>query len=164
LKRINNQIVDLWWETGLEPIAWMSSDRLDLAAAWHYRVVAGQLDGRSIDFQWNQGLLVADCWVVAKDSSARDVAVDFLRYATTPAVQAALARSIPLGPVTPAAFDLIEPRTAKTLPTAPNTINQLIRPDRAWWAENRTVANDLFACLLPDSSCAKPTASSTAAQ
>jgi putative spermidine/putrescine transport system substrate-binding protein len=161
LKRISSQIVDLWWESGLEPIAWMSSDRLDLSAAWHYRVVAGQLDGRAIDFQWNQGLLVADCWVVAKGSPARDVAVDFLRYATTPAVQAALARSIPLGPVTPKAFEEIEPRIAKSLPTAPDAIDKLIRPDRAWWAANRAAANEQFACLLPDNSCAQPAASST---
>lgn len=162
LARISAQIADLWWETGLEPVAWMASDRVDLSVAWHYRVVAGQMDGRSIDFQWNQGLLVSDCWVVAQGSPARDVAVDFLRYATMPAVQAAFARAIPLGPVTPDSFNMIEPRVARSLPTSPAAIDQLIRPDRAWWAANRASADDQFACLLPDSPCGQPIPTGTA--
>jgi putative spermidine/putrescine transport system substrate-binding protein len=162
LTRISSQVADLWWESGLEPVVWMASDRADLSVAWHYRVVAGQLDGRSIDFQWNDGLLVSDCWVVAKSSPARDVAIDFLRYASTPAVQAVLARTVPLGPVTPDAFDVIEPRFARTLPTAPDTIGQLIRPDRAWWAANRTLADELIACLLPNNVCSQPAPTGTA--
>ncbi|HKG25719.1 MAG TPA: extracellular solute-binding protein, partial [Thermomicrobiales bacterium] len=95
LRRISAKIVDLWWDSGLEPVAWLSNERADFAAAWHYRVIAGQQDGRAIGLTWNQGLLVADSWVVAKGSPARDVAVDFLDYATTPEVQAAMARTIP---------------------------------------------------------------------
>jgi putative spermidine/putrescine transport system substrate-binding protein len=157
LKRISGKIVDLWWDSGLEPIAWLSNERVDLAAAWHHRVIAGQQDGRAIDLQWNQGLLVADTWVIAKGSSVRDVAIDFINYATTPEVQAALARAIPLGPVTPKSFDLLEPKVAKSLPTAPDTVKRLIRQDRAWWAANKSEANEQFNCWLLGAGCVQPT-------
>jgi putative spermidine/putrescine transport system substrate-binding protein len=161
LKRISGKIVDLWWDSGLEPVAWLSNERADFAAAWHYRVIAGQQDGRAIDLQWNQGLLVADTWVIAKGTPVRDVALDFVNYATSPEVQAALARAIPLGPVTPKSFDLLEPKVAKSLPTAPDTVKQLIRQDRTWWAANKSEANEQFNCWLLGGPCLQPTPTGT---
>ena len=163
LKRISGKIVDLWWDSGLEPVAWLSQERADFAAAWHYRVIAGQQDGRAIALQWNQGLLVADDWVIAKGGPARDVAVDLLSYSTTPEVQAILARTIPLGPVTPKAFEFLDPKVTKLLPTAPDTVEQLIRQDRAWWAANKGEANEQFNCWLLGGPCLQPTPSATAA-
>jgi putative spermidine/putrescine transport system substrate-binding protein len=161
LKRISGKVVDLWWDSGLEPVAWLSNERADFAAAWHYRVIAGQQDGRAIDLQWNQGLLVADTWVIAKGSPVRDVAIDFVNYATTPEVQAALAAAIPLGPVTPASFDHLDPKVAKALPTAPDTVKQLIRQDRAWWAANKAEANEQFNCWLLGGPCLQPAPTGT---
>ena len=161
LKRISGKIVDLWWDSGLEPVAWLSQERADFAAAWHYRVIAGQMDGRAIDLQWNQGLLVADAWVIAKGSPTRDVAVDFLAYATAPEVQAALARTVPLGPIAPRAFDLLDPRVTKNLPTAPEIVHRLVRQDRVWWAANKVEANEQFNCWLLGSQCLQPTTTAT---
>ncbi|MEA2523776.1 MAG: putative spermidine/putrescine transport system substrate-binding protein [Thermomicrobiales bacterium] len=161
LRRISGKIVDLWWDSGLEPVAWLSNERADFAAAWHYRAIAGQRDGRAIDIQWNQGLLVADSWVIANGSPALDVAVDLIAYATTPEVQAALARAIPLGPVTPKSFDLLEPKVAKDLPTAPETVKRLIRQDRAWWAAHKTEANEQFNCWLLGGPCLQPAPTGT---
>jgi putative spermidine/putrescine transport system substrate-binding protein len=162
LRRISGKIVDLWWDSGLEPVAWLSNERADFAAAWHYRVIAGQQDGRAIGLTWNQGLLVADSWVIAKGSPARDVAVHLLDYATTPEVQAAMARTIPLGPVTPRSFDLLDPKTAKSLPTAPEAVERLIRQDRVWWAANKSEANEQFNCWLLGGPCLQPTPAGTA--
>jgi putative spermidine/putrescine transport system substrate-binding protein len=88
----------------------------------------------------------------------RDVAVDIISYATAPEVQARLARAIPLGPVAPAAFDFLEPRVTKHLPTTPETVDRLIRQDRAWWAANGEEANEQFNCRLLGGPCLKPTA------
>jgi putative spermidine/putrescine transport system substrate-binding protein len=162
LKRISGKIVDLWWDSGLEPIAWLSNERADFAAAWHYRVIAGQQDGRAIDLQWNQGLLVADTWTIAKGTPVRDVAIDFLNYATAPEVQAVLARAIPLGPVTPGSFDLLDPKIARSLPTAPDTVKRLIRPDVAWWAAHKSEANEQFNCWLLGGPCLQPAPTGTA--
>lgn len=161
LKRISGKIVDRWWDRIGEPVDWLSHQHADLAAAWHQQVIAAQQDGRAIDLQWNQGLLVADTWVIAKGSPVRDVAIDFLNYATAPEVQAALARTIPLGPVTPRSFDLLDPKVAKSLPTAPGTVERLIRQDRDWWAANKTEANERFNCWLLGGPCLEPTATGT---
>lgn len=144
LKRISGQIVERWWDSGAEPVAWLARGRVDFVSSWHYRVVAGQQNGYPIDLVWNQGLLVADRWVVLPGEEERDVAFDFLRYATTPEVQAALARRVPLGPVNRAAFDLLDARTAARVPTSPANIGGLILQDVQWWAENNVAANERF--------------------
>jgi putative spermidine/putrescine transport system substrate-binding protein len=147
----------------LEPVSWLSHARADLVAAWHYRVIAGQQDGRPILLQWNQGLLVADRWVIAKGSPARDVALDLIAYATTPEVQAALARTIPLGPVTPASFALLDAKTAKLLPTAPENLEKMVTVDTAWWAANKVETEELFHCWLLGGPCLQPTQTPTVA-
>ena len=137
LKRISGKIVERWWDSGLEPVSWLGTERADLATSWHYRVVAGQRDGLAVDLVWNQGLLVTDRWVVPTGAAAPEVAIDFIRYAITPQAQAALAHLVPLGPITPAAFELLDPGIVALLPTAPANLPQLIRPDFAWWAAHR---------------------------
>ncbi|MGH2533060.1 MAG: extracellular solute-binding protein [Thermomicrobiales bacterium] len=144
LERIKDQVEDRWWDDGLQPIAWLSRNRADFAAAWHYRVIAGQQDGRDVDFVWNQGLLIADHWVVPRGARNQDVALDLIRFATSPPSQSALARAIPLGPITPDAFDLLGPAESRLLPTAPEHIDQLVALDPAWWAANGTAVGERF--------------------
>lgn len=144
LRQISGKIVDRWWETGQQPITWMNRERTSLASAWHYRVVAAQQDGRPIDFVWNEGLLLADYWVVPKAAPAADVAWDYLAFASTAQLQASLASTLPLGPVVDDAFPLIDARTAANLPTAPDNRDALLRADLAWWSANNVEANETF--------------------
>ncbi|MGH2559223.1 MAG: extracellular solute-binding protein, partial [Thermomicrobiales bacterium] len=90
------------------------------------------------------GLLIADHWVVPRGARNQDVALDLIRFATSPEVQAALARAIPLGPVTPAAFDLLSAAEARLLPTAPTNVEQLLALDAGWWAANSVDAGERF--------------------
>ena len=144
LKRISGAIVDRWWETGGQAVSWVGRDRADLGSAWHYRVAAAQAEGYPVELVWNQGLLLADRWVVPTGAAGAEPAMDFLRYAATPQVQAALARRVALGPVTATAFDLLDPLFAATLPTAPRNLARLIPQDVAWWAAHGAEANGHF--------------------
>lgn len=148
LKRISGRIVDRWWDSGAEPVAWLGSGRVDLASSWHHRVVAGRRDGLAVDLDWDQGLVVADRWVVPIGAREPEVALDLVRYAATPEVQAALAATVPLGPVEPAAFEVLDPAVAALLPTAPANLPRLLRPDTGWWAENRGEAVQRFNAWL----------------
>jgi putative spermidine/putrescine transport system substrate-binding protein len=144
LRTISGRIIDRWWETGAQAVGWLSRNRADYGSAWSYRVAAAQADGLPVELVWEHGLLLADHWIVPAGSANAEVAMDFLRFATTPEVQAALARRAGLGPVTSEAFGLLDPLLVATLPTAPANLPQLIRRDVAWWAENEVVASQLF--------------------
>lgn len=144
LRPISAKIIDLWWETGEQPLIWMDRQQADLTAAWHYRTIAAQRDGRPVDFAWTDGLLVADYWVVPRAAPAADVAWDFLAFASAAEVQATLATALPLGPVVDDAFPLIDQQTQAHLPTAPANRDKLIRADVAWWSANEVEANERF--------------------
>ena len=148
LRRISGRIIERWWDSGAQPVQWLRTERTDFTSAWHHRVIAGQWDGVAVDLVWDEGLLVADHWVVPTGAEAADVAMDFVRYALTPEVQSALARRVPLGPVNPAAFERIEARIAATLPTAPANARRLVRLDAAWWSANRAEADARFNAWL----------------
>jgi len=144
LKRISGKIVDRWWDSGAQPVGWLGTHRADFASAWHYRVVAGQRNGLAIERSWDQGLAVADQWVIPTGAQAEDIAVDCMRFATTPEVQARLARRVPVGPITPSAFDLLDARVLANLPTAPANLPRLVRSNATWWAENQGDAVQRF--------------------
>ena len=152
LKAISGAIGDHWWESGREPVTWLSQNRVQFSSAWHHRVVAGQRDARPIDLVWNQGLLLVDQWVIPAGAAGADIALDFLRYASSAQVQASLARIVPLGPVVGAAYNFLEPAIAAHLPTAPGTIDLLVPQDVAWWASHNEEANQLFTSELFEAS------------
>jgi putative spermidine/putrescine transport system substrate-binding protein len=144
LKQISGRIVDRWWESGLQPVSWLSRGRADFGSAWHYRVLAGQDDGQPVELVWDEGLLLTDHWLVPVESPNADVAVDFLRYATAPEVQAALGRAVGLGPVAAGAFERLDPLFATSLPTHPDNLPRLVPQDVAWWADHRGEAEERF--------------------
>ena len=144
LKEVSGKILDRWWDSGEQPVAWLGRKRVDYASAWHYRVQAGKLDGRAVEWVWEQGLLIADHWLIPRGAPGRDVALDFLRFASTAEAQAAMAAAMPLGPINPAAFDLLEPRSARITPTAPENVSLMIPLNADWWAANDAEANERF--------------------
>lgn len=144
LKRISGRIVDRWWEASTQPIDWLARGRVAYASAWSHQLWQAREDGASVDWLWNRGLLVADRWVIPDGVLNADLVIDFLRYATHPIVQAALAHAIGIGPVTSAAFAEIEPSSARHLPTAPNNLPLLITADIAWWSKHEVEAARWF--------------------
>ncbi len=144
LRRISGSIVDRWWETGPQVIDWLSSGRAAFGSALAHQVVQAQRAGRPVQPVWNQGLLVADYWVVPDGAANADIAHDFLRFALTAAAQAGLATVASLAPVSSAALDLVDPLLRINLATSPLNLSRLIRSDTEWWVDNATAANEAF--------------------
>ena len=144
LRRISGSIVDRWWETGPQVIDWLSGGRAAFGSAMAHQVVQAQRAGRPVQPVWNQGLLVADYWVVPDGAANADVANDFLRFALTAAAQARLATVAALAPVSSVALDLVDPLLRLNLATGPLNLPRLIRSDTQWWVDNATAANEAF--------------------
>lgn len=148
LARVRDAIATRWWTNGFEPIGWLSTGAADLASTWHYRTIAAQRDGRSVAFEWQAGLLVADVWVSPAGSGNAEIAADLVDFATSPAVQAELAARVPLGPVVPAAFESIEEQQAVWMPTYPPNLERLILYDPSWWGQHFETMVERFDCWL----------------
>lgn len=144
LKRVSGRIVNRWWEAAYQPTAWLTSGVAEYSSAWSHRLWAAARRGAPVTWSWQGGLLSADRWVVPDGILMPDLAFDFIQYATQPAVQAALAQTVGVGPVTSAAFAGMSPRLSASLPTAPENLPLLVPQDVLWWAEHEVEANQWF--------------------
>lgn len=127
--------VAVWYEDGKQPIELVVAGQVGMASAWNVR--PWQLGvGDEVRYQWYGGMLSADAWVVPKGAPNRDLAMDFINFATRAVPSANFGRLVPYGPVNPNAFDLLRPDRAQTLPSS--LVNKSVQfvQNWNWWADN----------------------------
>lgn len=137
MDRIKKQIT-VWWTTGAQPAQLLADGEVDLATAWNGRIATIIQQGAKAGIEWNQGKLQWDSWVIPKGSRNKDGAMKFIAFATQPKIQAAITKYIPYGPVNKKAFEVIDPKAAKDLPTHPENAKRQVMVDTIYWGENLT--------------------------
>ena len=134
LDRIREHVA-VWYEDGKQPIELVIAEQVGMASGWNVRPWQLGLDDE-IRMQWFGGMLSADAWVVPRGAPNRDVAMDFINYATRAIPQANFGLLVPFGPVNSAAFELIPQSRAQVLPSSPlNKAVQFVQ-NWNWWADN----------------------------
>ncbi|MCS7246150.1 MAG: polyamine ABC transporter substrate-binding protein [Thermomicrobium sp.] len=128
--------VTVWWEAGAQPAQLLTDGEVDMANAWNGRIDAAQRQGAPIAIQWNQGLLRTDSFIVPKGVKEKELAMDFINFATRPEVQAELSKYIPYSPTNAKAFDLLPDDLKARLPSAPAQKEKQLLADAAFWLEN----------------------------
>lgn len=149
LDRIRDAIT-LWWEQGAQPAQILNSGDLDMTAAWHSRVERVRADGAPVGISWNGGALSGDAWVIPKGSANREVAMDFINFATRPEVCAAFSTLVPFGPVNRNAFDYIPQAVAELLPSYPPHKDVQFTIDFDWWFNQQEELTERFDAWLTE--------------
>jgi putative spermidine/putrescine transport system substrate-binding protein len=134
----------LWWEQGAQPIQMLSTGDIDMVAAWNSRIERIRQEGFGVDIQWNGGALSGDAWVIPKGAPNRDVAMDFINFATRPETTAAFSTIVPFGPVNRNAFELIPPEIAVRLPSYPEHRDRQFTVNAEWWFRHREGVQQQF--------------------
>jgi putative spermidine/putrescine transport system substrate-binding protein len=118
-------------------VQWLASGEVALAATYNGRVAAANAqDGRDLGVVWHQHLVAMDSWAIMRGSPNTARALDFLRFAGQPEVQAGLPPRIPYG-VTARGVDERLPREVlPLLPTTPANAAGALRIDDRFWVEN----------------------------
>lgn len=135
LDRIRSK-VNFWFTTGSQSADVVASGQTVAGQAWSGRVVAARQQGRPIDMSFDQALMVGDSWIVPKGAPHKDVAMEFINFASQAERQAELAKLIPYGPTNPDAFKLIDKEVRLTLPNAPENNKTVVPLDSRWTAEH----------------------------
>jgi putative spermidine/putrescine transport system substrate-binding protein len=142
LDRIRSH-VEVWYEDGKQPVELVVAGEVGMASAWNVRPwQLGVAD--DVRLQWYGGMLSADAWVVPRSAPNRDVAMDFINYATRAVPQANFGRLVPFGPVNPDAFKLLHPDRAIILPSS--SVNRSVQfvQNWNWWADNLDALTQRF--------------------
>ena len=149
LDRIRDQIV--WWESGAEPPALLAGGEVVMASGFNGRFFNARVnDDVPITVIWDGQFLDTSVWTISANTPNRDLAEDFIRFATRAENMASLAELIPYGPMRRSATRRIglhaESNTPMTqhMPTAPNHMKRAIRADSLWYARTEALRQRWF--------------------
>ena len=97
LDTIKDDIV--WWESGAQHQELIGSGEVAMSMVWNGRgYSAKHTDNKPVEIQWNQQILTADYFVVPKGTPNKQVAMEFIAWATCAQNNGAVSERIPYGP------------------------------------------------------------------
>ena len=130
--------ITVWWSSGAQSAQLLKDGEVDYLQMWNGRAVAAIKDGAHGDYTFNQGFLMADCFVIPKGAPHKDLAMKALGLFIAPEQQALLPKHIAYGPINAHAFDtgiLTDEEKAKINSAPANAAKQVVI-DVAWWGEH----------------------------
>jgi len=135
--------VKSWWTSGAQAPQLLASGELSTAAAWNGRVLAAKKQGSPVEVEYNQAIIFADSWVVAKGSPNKDLAMKFINYCTTAETQAEFSKLVDYGPTNSKALPLLSEEIKTRLGKSTNSSKQTVA-DIKWWADNYASVDEQF--------------------
>ncbi len=131
--------ITVWWASGAQSAQLLKDGEADLIQMWNGRADAAIKDGAAGAYNYDQGILMADCFVIPKGAPNKDLAMEALGYFVAPEQQALLPLHIAYGPINAKAFDvpgvLTEEQKAEVNSSPGNAAKQVVL-DVAWWGEH----------------------------
>jgi putative spermidine/putrescine transport system substrate-binding protein len=137
LDTIRSSIV--WWTRSSEPVAMLQDGRAAFATVLNGDVYDAAIHHRGLGVIWDKQLYELDVFGIPKGDPKRDMAMDFVRFATSAPSLAAVADWVPYGPARRSALKLVgkNPELGVAmqpfLPTAPEHFETAFAIDDAWW-------------------------------
>ena len=129
----------IWWNNSTDAIAMLNDGRAAFATVLDGDVYDAAQHHRDVGVIWDDQLYELDVFGVPKGNPRKDVAMDFVRFATAPQQLAGVASWVPYGPARRSALPLIgknpELGTDMTpsLPTVPAHFATAFAVDDEWW-------------------------------
>jgi len=154
LNSIKAQVI--WWEVGAQPPQLLIDGEVVMSTAYNGRIfnaIAGE--GQPLAMVWDAQVLAVDHWAVVKGSPNRELALDFVRFASIPENMAALASRIPYAPPRRSASALVggyhtdpDLDMRPHLPTWPDNMKTAVWNDKEFWADHIDELNERFNAWL----------------
>ena len=129
LQSIKPQVT--WYNTGAQMTQLFADKEVDLGFGYLGRVNVLARQGAPVATQFNQAIYSFTCWAVSKVSRNREVAMQFINFASQAKQQAARSLAYPEGPINRDAWSEIPEKLQETLPKY-DTAGAIFRDDD-WW-------------------------------
>lgn len=153
LSSIRKDVV--WWEPGSQPPQLLADGEVSMTTAYNGRVFdAAVTNKKPFKIIWDGQIQEHDVFGVLKGAKNKDVAMEFIRFATMSRQLAEQARFIAYGPARRSALPLIGAHfeagidMKPHMPNAPENETTAMQIDAAWWAEHQEELNMRWAAWL----------------
>lgn len=153
LDSIKDSVV--WWEAGSQAPQLLADGEVAMTTAYNGRIFAAAVgEGKPFKIVWDGQLYENEMYVVPKGAPNKDLAMEFIRYATSTDGLRAQAQQISYGPARKSsmATELIFKDgvtvMAPHLPTAPENLGNALESSSAFWVDYDSELNERFQAWL----------------
>jgi putative spermidine/putrescine transport system substrate-binding protein len=145
----------IWWEAGAQAPQLLADGEVALTTAYNGRIFGAAVgEGKPFAIVWDGQIYENELYVVPKGAPNKDLAMDFIRFATSTEGLRAQASNISYGP--PRKSANIEPliyKDGKTemgphLPTAAANLTNALLTSSAFWVDHDAELNERFQAWL----------------
>ncbi|MFD1707172.1 ABC transporter substrate-binding protein [Siminovitchia sediminis] len=144
LEKLKEKTEIVWWDAGAQPVELLSSGTVTVSTAWNGRITTAKNEGAPVDLDYNQALLNSESWAVPKGAKNKDLAMEFINFATKAEVQAEFSKSIDYSPVNEEAVKLLPEEVQNRLGQSPELADKQVLVNEEYWAENFDEVNQRF--------------------
>lgn len=145
----------VWWEAGAQPPQLLADGEVTMTTAYNGRIFdAAITEKKPFKIVWDGQLQELDVFAIVKGAKNKDVAFDFLKFATATPQLAEQARYIAYGPARKSALPLVGAHATAGVDMKPNMPNwaenetTALQVDAAFWAEHQEELNQRWANWL----------------
>ncbi|MDE0394286.1 MAG: ABC transporter substrate-binding protein [Acidobacteriota bacterium] len=153
LDTIRDHVV--WWEAGAQPPQMLADAEVVMSTAYNGRIFNAQvLENQPFVIVWDGQVLAWGQMAIVAGSPNLDIALEYIRFITSPESLARLTGYIAYGPVRRSALPLVSTHVETGadmlphLPTSPANLGNTLRSDFAWWTEHLDEMNERFSAWL----------------
>tara|TARA_R110000868_G_scaffold61059_2_gene185673 strand:+ start:12308 stop:13384 length:1077 start_codon:yes stop_codon:yes gene_type:complete len=128
--------IKVWWKQGSQSEQLLRDGEVDMIQMWNGRAANVQSQGVDAEIVWNGAEILMVNWIVVRGTPRADLAWRYIQSAHQAERQATFASLMKYGPANPKAFEYIDEKLAKTLPTYPDNAKVAYTPDPDWTGAN----------------------------
>ncbi|QJQ52435.1 MULTISPECIES: ABC transporter substrate-binding protein [Vitreoscilla] len=136
----------IWWEKGSQPLEYLAESRVVMASAYSGRIPAlNAAEKRNFKMVWPESIYAIDSWVILKNASNKEAAMDLIAFTSEADNQSKLAaNNIAYGLPNKEAAAKVPLEFAKLLPTTHANMRGTMPLDVDFWIKNAEVLNKRF--------------------
>jgi putative spermidine/putrescine transport system substrate-binding protein len=153
LDTIKSEVV--WWEAGAQAPQLLADGEVAMTTAYNGRIFAAAVgEGKPFQIVWDGQIYENEMYVVPKGAPNKDLAMEFIAYATSTDGLRAQAQQISYGPARKSSMlEELVFKDGKTvmathLPTAPENLTNALETSSAFWVDHDAELNERFQAWL----------------
>jgi putative spermidine/putrescine transport system substrate-binding protein len=128
--------IKVWWKQGSQSEQLLRDGEVDMIQMWNGRAANVEKQGVPVEIVWNGAEILMVNWIVVRGTPRADLGWRYIQSAHKADRQAKFASLMNYGPANPKAFEYIDEKLAKTLPTWPGNADVAYTPDPEWVGAN----------------------------
>jgi len=145
----------IWWEAGAQPPQLLADGEVLMTTAYNGRIFGAAVgEGKPFEIVWDGQILDFDLYVIPKGAPNKELAMEFIKFATGTEPLAAQASWISYGPARASSAALVgKYKDGKTdmaphMPTAPENMTTALVNNFEFWADRNDELSEQFNAWL----------------